>query len=179
MNAQLNIVRSSGRIACNAQRVWDKVCFYEHIATKPSLLLRTVLPVPQRTSGAYRSVGDVSRCLYSDGGYLTKKITHIAKGQRIDFDIIEQSIRYSEKIILRGGTIQVEANADGTSSVRMLTRYEVQGMARFIPRVCIDFVVSAMHRIVIRDMQERLALTADSTSERATAGAAILKLTDR
>jgi hypothetical protein len=174
-----NIVRSSGRIACNAERVWDKVCFYEHIATKPSLLLRTVLPVPQRTSGAYRSVGDVSRCMYSDGGYLTKRITHIASGRRIDFDIIEQSIRYAEKIILKGGTIQIDENADGTSSVQMLTRYEVHGVARLIPRVFIDFVVSAMHRIVIRDMQERLALTRNSTGERATVRAPILKLTDR
>ncbi len=47
--------------------------------------------------------------MYSDGGYLTKKIRHIEAGQSIDFDIIEQSIRYATSIPLKGGTIQIEA----------------------------------------------------------------------
>lgn len=157
MSKQLHFVCTSGDLSCNAQRAWEKVCFYEHIEAQPSLLLRTVLPVPQRTSGAYRAVGDISRCMYSDGGYLTKQIRHIAAGQRIDFDIIEQSIRYATRIPLKGGTIQIEANQDGTCSVHMLTRYELHGAARFIPRFFINYVVSAMHRIVITDMQARLA----------------------
>ena len=157
MSKHSHFTCTSGRLSCSAQRAWDKVCFYEHIAIQPSLLLRTVLPVPQRTSGAYRAVGDVSRCMYSDGGYLTKQIRQIASGQRIDFDIIEQSIRYATRILLKGGTIQVEPHDDGTCSVHMLTRYELRGVARFIPRVFINHVISAMHRIVIRDMQVRLA----------------------
>lgn len=157
MSKNLQFVCTSGDLTCNAQRAWEKVCFYEHIATQPSLLLRTVLPVPQRTSGAYRAVGDVSRCMYSDGGYLTKKIRNIVAGQQIDFDIIEQSIRYATSIPLRGGTIQIEAHNDGTCSVHMLTRYEVHGGARFVPRIFIEYVISAMHRIVISDMQARLA----------------------
>lgn len=148
---------TSGRLSCSAQRAWDKVCFYEHIEIPPSLLLRTVLPVPQRTSGAYRAVGAISRCLYSDGGYLTKQIRHIGAGRRIDFDVIEQSIRYASRILLKGGTIQVEPHEDGTCSVHMLTRYELRGAARFIPRFFINHVISAMHRIVITDMQVRLA----------------------
>lgn len=166
MSNKIHIVCSSGRLSCEARRAWEKVCFYEHIATQPSLLLRTVLPVPQRTTGTYRKVGDVSRCMYSDGGYLAKKITHIADGERIDFNVIEQSIRYAGRILLRGGTIQIESHADGTSSVRMLTRYEVQGGARLIPRFFINHVVSAMHKIVIRDMQAQLApMTLDSAGD--------------
>ena len=157
MSNQSHFVCTSGDLTCNAQRAWEKVCFYEHIAIQPSLLLRTVLPVPQRTSGAYRAVGDVSRCMYSDGGYLTKKIRNIDAGQSIDFDIIEQSIRYAISIPLKGGTIQIEAHDDGTCSVHMLTRYELHGAARFIPRFFIEYVISAMHRIVLRDMQVRLA----------------------
>lgn len=157
MSNQTHIVITSGRLSCEAQRAWEKVCFYEHIATQPSLLLRTVLPVPQRTAGAYRKVGDISRCMYSDGGYLAKKIRHIVAGQHIDFDIIEQSIRYAARIALKGGTIQIDSHDDNTSSVRMLTRYQVRGAARLIPRFFIDHVVSAMHKIVIRDMQARLA----------------------
>lgn len=157
MSKHLHFVCTSGDLPCSAQRAWDKVCFYEHIAIQPSLLLRTVLPVPQRTSGAYRAVGDVSRCMYSDGGYLTKQIRRIVAGQSIDFDIIEQSIRYATSIPLRGGTIEIEAHDDGTCSVHMLTRYEVHRGARFIPRFFIEHVISAMHRIVITDMQARLA----------------------
>lgn len=157
MSNPLHFVSTSGDLTCGSQRAWEKVCFYEHIATPPSLLLRTVLPVPQRTTGAYSAVGDVSRCMYSDGGYLTKKIARIVTGQRIDFDVIEQSIRYANSILLKGGTIQIQSNERGTCSVHMLTRYEVRGAARFIPRVFINYVVSAMHRIVIRDMQARLA----------------------
>jgi hypothetical protein len=156
MSNNIHIVCTSGRLSCEARRAWEKVCFYEHIATAPSFLLRTVLPVPQRTTGTYRKVGDVSRCMYSDGGYLTKRIRQVADGERIDFDIIEQSIRYADSILLRGGTIQIESHPDDTCSVRMLTRYEVRGGARFIPRWFINHVVSAMHKIVIRDMQARL-----------------------
>ena len=156
MSQQSHIAVSSSRLLCDARRAWEKVCFYEHITTQPSWLLRTVLPVPQRTSGAYRKAGDISRCLYSDGGYLTKQIRQIDDGRRIDFDIIEQSIRYAGKIDLRGGTIEIEAHDDGACSVRMLTRYERRGTARLIPRVFIECVIKAMHKIVIRDMRARL-----------------------
>lgn len=132
MSLRTHVACTSGHLPCEAQRAWEKVCFYEHIAIEPSLLLRTVLPVPQRTTGAYTKVGDVSRCMYSDGGYLAKRITRIVEGERIDFDIIEQSIRYADNIVLKGGTIQIEAHEDGTSSVRMQTRYELHRAARFI-----------------------------------------------
>lgn len=170
MTHENNVVCTSGRLSCAAQRAWEKVCFYEHIATKPSLLLRTALPVPVRTTGAYRRVGDVSRCMYSDGGYLAKTITRIADGERIDFDVIEQTIRYAGRIVLKGGTIRIESHEDGTSSVHMLTRYERRWPAVLIPRFCIDLVVRAMHEIVIRDMQAQLARspaqsTFDSTIE--------------
>lgn len=161
-----HIAFSSGHLQCEAGRAWQKVCFYEHIATAPSLLLRTVLPVPQRTTGAYRQVGDVSRCMYSDGGYLTKQIQRIVEGSRIDFDIIEQTIRYAGRIDLKGGTIQIEAHDDGSCAVHMLTRYERRGVASLIPRVFIDFVVKAMHKIVIRDMQARLAPACAASDER-------------
>jgi hypothetical protein len=156
MSKQSRIAVSSSQLFCDARRAWEKVCFYEHITTQPSWLLRTVLPVPQRTTGAYRKAGDVSRCQYSDGGYLTKQIRHIDAGRRIDFDIIEQSIRYAGRIDLKGGTIEIEAQDDGVCSVRMLTRYERRGAARLIPRVFIDFVIKAMHKVVIRDMRARL-----------------------
>jgi hypothetical protein len=97
--------------------------------------------------------------MYSDGGYLTKRIVHIIGGRRIDFEIIEQSIRYANSILLKGGSIQVDSHDDDTSCVHMQTRYELRGAARLIPRFFINRVVTAMHRIVIRDMQARLVRT--------------------
>ena len=156
MNGKHYVVRTTARLTCEAQRAWNKVCFYEHIAIRPSWLLRTVLPVPVRTTGAYSAVGNVSRCLYSDGGYLTKQIRRIEAGQRIDFDIIEQTIRYAGKIALKGGTIRIEPSDDGTCSVEMTTHYELQSPLLSAVRFFIDRVVGTMHRIVIRDMRERL-----------------------
>jgi len=95
--------------------------------------------------------------MYSDGGYLAKQITHIVGGRCIEFEIIEQSIRYANRIVLKGGTIRIDSHEDGTSSVLMITRYELRGAARWIPRVFINHIVKAMHRIVIRDMQAQLA----------------------
>ena len=163
MSNRAHVVCTSGRLSCEAQRAWEKVCFYEHIATEPSWLLRTVLPVPVRTTGTYSKVGDISRCLYSDGGYLAKKIVHLVGGRRIEFDIVEQSIRYANRIVLKGGTIQIESHADGTSTVLMMTRYERHGAARWIPRGFINYVVKAMHQIVIRDMQSQLAPTREGS----------------
>ena len=94
--------------------------------------------------------------MYSDGGYLAKTITNIVPGKRIDFDITEQTIRYHRRIVLKGGTIEIHAHDDGTSSVRMLTRYELRLPRFFAIRFFIDLVVTAMHRIVIRDMQQAL-----------------------
>lgn len=155
-------VRTSGQLACDAQRAWQKVCFYEHISRKPSWLLRAVLPTPQRTTGAYRQVGDVSRCQYSDGGYLAKTITRIVPGKQIDFEITEQTIRYHRQIVLKGGMIAIDSHADGTSSVQMLTRYELRFPTFGVARFFVNLVVAGMHRIVIRDMQQVLARHADA-----------------
>lgn len=163
MSNSIGEVRTSGRLDCDAQRAWQKVCFYEHIARKPSWLLRTVLPTPERTTGSYQRVGDISRCMYSDGGYLAKQISRIVTDKRIEFDVIEQTIRYASRIVLHGGTIEIESHSDGTSSVHMITRYELRFPSFVVGRLFVKGIVSAMHRIVIRDMQERLRPCLDRT----------------
>ena len=78
---------------------------------------------------------------------------------------MDQTIRYHERIVLRGGTIEIEPHDDGSSSVRMLTHYELRFPTFFLGRFFVDLVVSAMHRIVIRDMQDALARPAVSGSQ--------------
>jgi hypothetical protein len=156
MNPSHGIAKTTQRIACRAADAWNTVCFYEHIRRKPSLFLRSMLPVPMRTTGCAGSVGDTSRCLYSDGGYLAKRITDLIPGEHIEFDVIEHSIRYCHSIALKGGSISVVADGDGACSVHMLTRYELQSRWLRPLRPFIEFTISAMHRIVMRDMHERL-----------------------
>jgi hypothetical protein len=99
--------------------------------------------------------------MYSDGGYLAKTITRIVPGRQIDFDITEQTIRYHRRIILKGGTIAIEAHEDGTSSVHMLTRYKLRFPTLGLGRFFVELVMTAMHSIVIRDMQQALACRDD------------------
>jgi len=163
VNTSIGEVSSSGRLACSAERAWQKVCFYEHISRRLPWLLRTALPTPHRTTGSHERVGDVSRCMYSDGGYLAKRIARIVPGERIDFEIIEQTIRHSRRVVLRGGSIEIESHADGTSSVRMTTRYELRSRTFLSARFFVNLVVAAMHRVVIRDMQDRLSRVRGAT----------------
>jgi hypothetical protein len=155
-NQELIVVRTRAHLACDASRAWDKVCFYEHIELQPTWLLRTALPVPQRTTGAYRQAGDVSSCQYSDGGYLTKRIRQIREG-RVDFDVIEQTIRYAGRIDLKGGSIEVTPLEEGGCQVEMVTYYDLRAAWLRPIRRAIDYVISAMHRIVLADMRARLA----------------------
>src|SRR5215831_11137569 len=140
MISVVRVVRSVAHLSCDAALAWQKVCFYEHIETQPTWLLRMALPVPVRTSGAYRKAGDVSRCLYSDGGHLAKRIRHIEAGKQVEFDVIEQSIRYAGRIDLRGGSIRVLPLADGACTVEMLTHYELRSRWLLLLRPCIEYV---------------------------------------
>jgi len=164
MNPESFMVSSVARLPCGADRAWEKVCFYEHIELAPSWVLRAALPVPVRTTGAYRKVGDISRCLYSDGGHLTKQIRSV-DDHRIEFEILEQTIRYAGRIDLRGGSIAIVSHEDGTSSVVMHTRYELRARWLKPMRYFIDRVVKAMHTIVILDMQARLGRAAGAARE--------------
>lgn len=157
MRKTIGVINTSGHLQCRVEQAWEKICFYERITLQPSWLLRTVLPVPVQTTGAYRRVGDISRCVYSDGGFLTKRITRVLAGESIEFAVIEQSIRYSSWIGLLGGSIRVVACDDGTCWVHMQTRYSLPSWLFGAFRGCLGMVVRAMHEIVIRDMRYRLS----------------------
>lgn len=153
MSYRVGKVVTEATLECDRRDAWQKVCFYEHISIKPSLLLRTVLPVPQKTTGKYERVGDISRCCYSDGGYLTKRIRKIVENERIDFGIVEQSIRFHRTVRLLGGSIEVEGAGSGRCIVRMVTHYKTSLKPGHLFHWAIAGVVKAMHSIVVKDMQ--------------------------
>lgn len=157
MNQQhASAAKTSMSIQANHAAVWAKVGFYEHVGKQPNWLLRVSLPTPQEVDGRHGAVGDTCRCKYSDGGFLTKRITGVVEGSRVDFEIIEQSIRYQDSIKLLGGFIEVEEVDDESSLIHMVTFYENRvGMAP-VSSFFINQVIKTMHRFVIDDMRERL-----------------------
>lgn len=151
-----NSAATSMSIQASKSDVWKKVGFYEHVNKQPNWLLRLSLPVPQEVEGQHGKVGDTCRCKYSDGGYLTKRITSIVDGSRIEFEVIEQSIRYRDTVKLLGGHIEVEEVDEHLSIVHMVTHYENRIGADAISSIFINKVIKTMHRFVVEDMRLQL-----------------------
>lgn len=147
---------TSMSIQASKADVWKKVGFYEHVNKQPNLLLRLSLPVPQEVEGQHGKVGDTCRCKYSDGGFLTKRITRIVDESRIEFEIIEQSIRYQDSVKLLGGHIEVEEVDESQCIVHMVTFYENRFNLEAISSIFINKVIKTMHRFVIDDMKLQL-----------------------
>jgi hypothetical protein len=156
--SQRNISSIATRMNISATQaeVWRKVGFYEHVKKQPSWLLRLSLPTPQEVEGRHDKVGDTCRCRYSDGGYLTKRITHLIDHTRIDFEIIEQSIRYWNSVKLLGGHIEIEGHGEFQTRINMVTHYENRIRPSWISSFFINWVIKAMHKFVIRDLQWQL-----------------------
>jgi hypothetical protein len=157
MNQQtISNAATSMSIQANKADVWKKVGFYEHVQKEPNWLLRMSLPVPTEVDGQHAKVGDTCRCKYSDGGFLTKRMTRIVDETRIEFEIIEQSIRYSDSVKLLGGSIEVEEVDDTQCIVHMVTFYENRLVLESVAAVFINKVIKAMHQFVIEDMRQQL-----------------------
>ncbi len=156
-------------LPCDAATAWDKVCFYENVGATPPLYLRLVLPTPNLHAGCFQMIGDVSRCMYSDGGYLTKTITGLAPGRRVEFAITEQTIRYHRHVVLHGGFIEIVPKDDGVSYVRMLTRYDNRLAPRSVTEPFVRRVIRAVHLFVIGDMRESFANAGTAGVKRSSA----------
>lgn len=136
--------------------IWHKLGFYEHVNKKPPMVLRIVLPVPREVEGRHAEVGDLCRCRYSDGGHLTKRMTRVVDGERIEFEIVEQSIRWQNAIKLRGGYIEVDEYAPGVCAVTMLTYFETRTHAASYLCCPIKRIIKYMHRFVMEDLRTQV-----------------------
>ena len=152
----LSFVETYEALPCDAATAWDKVCFYENVGATLPFFLRLVLPTPNLHDGCFQMIGDVSRCMYSDGGYLTKVITQLEHGKRVDFAITEQSIRYHRHVALYGGYIEIVPGDEDQCFVRMVTRYENRVGPKSVTDPFIRRVIRAVHLFVIGDMRETL-----------------------
>lgn len=154
----ISIAVTNQIIDAGKSNIWKKIGFYEHVKRRPPAILRAVLPVPQEVDGRHNAVGDICRCKYSDGGYLTKRITRIDNEGIIEFEIIEQSIRYQESVKLLGGYIQLKEISSQQCVVTMLTYFENSTKPLHLFNFFIKWGIKVMHRFVMKDLQKQLHL---------------------
>jgi hypothetical protein len=99
-----------------------------------------------------RAVGDVVRCVYSEG-QLRKRITVFEPGRRLAFDVIEQSGVEDRSAELRRGSFDFEALGDGRSRVTLTTVYRPLLTARTAWRPFEQQLAHVLHDHVLDGMQ--------------------------
>src|SRR5512133_462086 len=86
-SARREAVTSTLRLEVPRERVWEALRFYEEIPTRPSALLRLILPTPVRSEGQKLQPGGVVRCTY-EGGHLIKRITVAEPPVLLRFEVL-------------------------------------------------------------------------------------------
>ncbi|MEO6773647.1 MAG: hypothetical protein ABI467_11615 [Kofleriaceae bacterium] len=138
-----------------AERVWDRLMFYEQIDQRPPLHLRLLLPVPIETIGRKSEVGDEARCMY-EGGYLVKRVTQIMLGARYEFVVAEQALEVGSGIQLSGGEYVIDELSETLSKVQIVTRYTSTRRPRWWWRPIERVVCHSFHRHILRAMRRKV-----------------------
>ena len=167
-DAELRSVVTRGVVACSKTRLWHKVCFYEHVSVRPHWLVRLVLPAPVQSDGHHMGIGRTSRCRYSDGGHLTKRITRVIENKRVDFEIIEQTIRFHRQVPLHGGAIILNEQEDGSTRVALVTRYRNLLRPDRLTDIAVCSVIRSLHRTTLADMRAAVATDRSYAPQRAS-----------
>ncbi len=149
---ELDVVATRMMFPASADDVWRQLMFYEQIETRPSLLLRLLLPTPIRSLGRTGAVGDEARCLY-EGGYLVKRVTQIDPGRSYAFEIAEQALALRGGIRLAGGAYSLRALDGRRVEVTLVTRYASASRPRWLWRPVEEAVCHAFHRHILGAIQ--------------------------
>jgi hypothetical protein len=139
--------------AASAEVVWENLMFYEQIEKRAPWLLRLLLPVPLRTEGRPRVVGDEIRCLYR-GGYLIKRVTRMTQKSNYAFDVIEQSLALGGGIRLAGGSYALHALPGGRTEVALETLHESSNRPRWLCQWIEARVCHLFHRHILGAMRD-------------------------
>jgi hypothetical protein len=134
------------------EQAWDALLFYEQIDRRPPLHLRLLLPVPIRTEGRKSEVGDRALCLY-EGGHLVKRVTHVERARRYEFEVVEQSVAIGGGLRLSGGAYALRELPRGRTEVAVDTRYASPRRPRWLWRPLEAFVCHMFHRHILRAMR--------------------------
>ncbi|WP_028104498.1 hypothetical protein [Pseudoduganella violaceinigra] len=148
----MNIAQTDRIINADIAEVWDKVCFYEEVKTRPNWFLRWTLPLPVRTVGDHKTVGTLCRCEYGNNQYIMKRITKSVHNAALEFSVTEASEQFQRHLALKGGSIYLESLRDGRTLVSMATSYEPKGSGNVVRHLIVDHIIRSMHRFVMGDM---------------------------
>jgi hypothetical protein len=136
-------------------QVWDVLMFYEEIEVPPPLLLRLLLPLPVRTEGSKRAVGDVAMCLY-EGGHLRKRVTHIDPGKFYGFEVVEQQLAVGNGLVLTGGCYTLRELSPRGTEVAVTTRYVSRKRPGWLWKPIEAAVCHMFHRHLLNSMRHRI-----------------------
>jgi hypothetical protein len=142
------------RFRASPRQVWDRLTFYEQIRLSPPIYLRLLLPAPLRTEGRGAAVGDETKCVY-DKGHLLKRVTRIDPWRHYGFDVVEQKLAVGRGIRLTGGSYTFLELPDGSTRIRLETRY-VSSVRSLILRRIEAAVCHAFHRHILGAMRREL-----------------------
>jgi len=150
----------------SAERVWDRLLYYEQIADPLPLPLRLLLPSPIRTDGRRNRVGDETRCRYREGSLL-KRVTRVAFPRHWRFDVVEQNLTIAGGVRLEGGSYTLRELPDRSTRVELETRYVSPRRPRWVFAPVEAAICHAFHRHILEAMRRESfpsAKSARSTS---------------
>jgi len=139
-----------------AERVWDRLLYYEEIEDPLPLPLRLLLPAPIRTEGRRSTVGDETRCRYRKGSLL-KRVTGVALRRHWRFDVVEQDLPIAGGIRLKGGSYTLCELPDRSTRVELETRYVSRRRPRWMFGPLEAAICHAFHRHILKAMRRESA----------------------
>ncbi len=142
--------------ATSPGQVWNVLMFYEEIEVRPPLLLRLLLPMPIRTEGSKRAVGDVATCLY-EGGHLRKRVTHVEPGKYYGFEVVEQHLAVGNGLMLTGGCYALRELPSQATEVAVTTHYRSRRRPRWLWKPIEAAVCHLFHRHLLNAMWRKIA----------------------
>ena len=145
-------VRTMKLIPADSSRVWDTLMFYEEVPQRPPLIMRIALPHPLFAFGSTAHVGDVKTCVYSKGR-LVKQVTQRVPGERLAFNVIEQTHIENRSIRLIDGSFDFQSVSPGETRVTLTSRYQPLLGPRWIWRPFEEYGVHTLHDHVLEGMR--------------------------
>ena len=139
------------------EAAWNSLLFYEEVKERPPLHLRLLLPVPIRTEGDKKRVGDEALCHY-ERGHLVKRTTRIREPELYEFEVAEQALAVGGTMRLSGGRYVLTEIAPDETEVAVETRYISTKWPRWFWRPLERFVCHMFHRFLLRSMKRRAEL---------------------
>lgn len=149
-------VTTAVTMPADSGRAFDAIMFYEEVTHRPPLILRIGLAHPLFTTGSSQHVGDVKTCVYNKG-HITKRITEVAAGKRLAFEVIDQQIGYERDVRLTSGSFEFETLPNGFTRVTLNTEYEPLLRPRWCWRPFEQYAMHTLHKHVLEGMRRRVA----------------------